>query len=167
MRTRFLNTDYFTTSTTGTLNFLNLPPPHLPPSHLPIFNDDLLHFDPLLNVPLQTERLPIDAALSKFLSEAIPQFIDVDFRDFEDTWSPTGNVGARFSEVNRSSILFSSGCSLILKLDFKWKCIDYDVKYENHINRCCTFISVLNSNKRDYTFKFMYFLRALSLLIDD
>ncbi|XVE58546.1 hypothetical protein DITRI_Ditri04bG0177900 [Diplodiscus trichospermus] len=100
MRTRFINTDYFTTSQspTGTLNFLNLPPPHLPPSHFSIFNDDFLHFDAFLSVPLLAERLPIDAALSKFLSEAIPQFIDVDFKDFEDTRSSTGNVDAGFSE---------------------------------------------------------------------
>ncbi|XP_022724596.1 LOW QUALITY PROTEIN: protein SHORTAGE IN CHIASMATA 1-like [Durio zibethinus] len=100
MRTRFMNTDYVTTSQspTETINFLHLPPPRLPPWHLSIFNDVLLHFDPFLNVPLQTERLPIDAALSKFLSEAIPQFIDVDFRDFEDTRSSRGNVGAMFSE---------------------------------------------------------------------
>ncbi|XVF50815.1 hypothetical protein PTKIN_Ptkin04bG0133800 [Pterospermum kingtungense] len=99
MRTRFLNTDYFTASPTGAPNFLNLPPPDLPHSHISIFNDgNLLHFDPLLNACLQPERLPIDAALSKFLSEAIPQFIDVDFRDFEDTLSPNRNVGAKFSE---------------------------------------------------------------------
>ncbi|OMO97873.1 hypothetical protein COLO4_14309 [Corchorus olitorius] len=101
MRTRFLNTDYFTVSQSPseTLSFLNLQPPHLPPSNLPSFNDDLLHFDPLLyDVPLQAEKLPIDAALSKFLSDAIPQFIDVDFRYFEDTQPPSGNVGARLSE---------------------------------------------------------------------
>ncbi|XVF09866.1 hypothetical protein REPUB_Repub07fG0134000 [Reevesia pubescens] len=100
MRTRFLNSDYFTTSQSPTeiVSFLNLPPPHLPPSHLSISNDDLLHFDPLINVPLETEKLPIDTALSKFLSEAIPQFIDVDFREFEDILSPSGNVGASFSQ---------------------------------------------------------------------
>ncbi|XVF12490.1 hypothetical protein REPUB_Repub08aG0123300 [Reevesia pubescens] len=103
MRTRFLNIDIFTTSQSPieTLSFLNLLPPHLPSSHLSISNHDLLHFDPFLNVPLQAGRLPIDAGLSKFYSEAIPQFIDVDFTDFEDTdWFPSVNVGARFSEVN-------------------------------------------------------------------
>ncbi|KAK8657201.1 hypothetical protein V6N13_035453 [Hibiscus sabdariffa] len=102
MRTRFLNVDYLSASQspTGTLSFLNLPPPRLPP-HISNFNvDDLLRFDPLpnVNLPLETEKLPIEAALSKFLSEAIPQFIDVDIRDFEDTRFPSGNAGARFSE---------------------------------------------------------------------
>ncbi|GMI99614.1 SHORTAGE IN CHIASMATA 1 [Hibiscus trionum] len=102
MRTRFLNVDYLSASQslTETLSFLNLPPPHLPPLISNFNADDLLRFDPFLNVnlPLQTEKLPIDAALSKFLSEAIPQFIDVDIRDFEDTRFPSGNAGARFSE---------------------------------------------------------------------
>lgn len=103
MRTRFLNTDYFTSShsPTETLSFLNLPLPQLPPWHLSTFKDELLRFDSFLNVPLETDRLPIDAALSKFLSDTIPQFIDVDFRDLEDTRSPIGNVEARFSEVKR------------------------------------------------------------------
>ncbi|KAE8664022.1 hypothetical protein F3Y22_tig00112857pilonHSYRG00152 [Hibiscus syriacus] len=79
MRTRFLNVDYLSASqsTTGTLSFPNLPPPHLPP-HVSNFNvDDLLHFDPFLNVnlPLQTENLPINAALSnclkRFLSSSM------------------------------------------------------------------------------------------------
>ncbi|OMO65036.1 hypothetical protein COLO4_31594 [Corchorus olitorius] len=83
-----------------TLSFLNLQPPRLPPSNPSSFNDDLLHFDPLLyDVPLQVERLPIDAALSKFLSEATPQFIDVDFGFFKDTQPPSGNVGANLSEI--------------------------------------------------------------------
>ncbi|KAK6250582.1 hypothetical protein SCA6_004587 [Theobroma cacao] len=100
MRTRFLNTDYFTSSQspTETLSFLNLPLPQLPPWHLSTFKDELLRFDSFLNAPLETDRLPIDAALSKFLSDTIPQFIDVDFRDLEDTRSPIGNVEARFSE---------------------------------------------------------------------
>ncbi|OMO95942.1 hypothetical protein CCACVL1_05153 [Corchorus capsularis] len=101
MRTRFLNTDYFTISPSPseTLSFLNLQPPRLPPSNLPSFSGDLLHFDPLLyDVPLQAEKLPIDAALSKFLSDSIPQFIDVDFRYFEDTQPPSGNFGAKLSE---------------------------------------------------------------------
>ncbi|KAK8267156.1 hypothetical protein V6Z12_D12G293500 [Gossypium hirsutum] len=98
MRTRFLNVDYLSAfqSPAETLSFLNLPPPHFPP-HTSNFIDDLLHFDSFLNLPLQTERLPIDAALSNFLSEAIPPFIDVDIRDFEDTRFPSGNASAKFS----------------------------------------------------------------------
>ncbi|KAK8324379.1 hypothetical protein V6Z12_A12G294000 [Gossypium hirsutum] len=98
MRTRFLNVDYLSAfqSPAETLSFLNLPPPHFPP-HTSNFTDDLLHFDSFLNLPLQTERLPIDAALSNFLSEAIPPFIDVDIRDFEDTRFPSGNASAKFS----------------------------------------------------------------------
>ncbi|KAH1075445.1 hypothetical protein J1N35_027773 [Gossypium stocksii] len=98
MRTRFLNVDYLSAfqSPAETLSFLNLPPPHFPP-HTSNSSDDLLHFDSFLNLPLQTERLPIEAALSNFLSEAIPPFIDVDIRDFEDTRCPSGNASAKFS----------------------------------------------------------------------
>ncbi|TYJ07106.1 hypothetical protein E1A91_A12G280900v1, partial [Gossypium mustelinum] len=105
MRTRFLNVDYLSAfqSPAETLSFLNLPPPHFPP-HTSNFTDDLLHFDSFLNLPLQTERLPIDAALSNFLSEAIPPFIDVDIRDFEDTRFPSGNASAKFSTEEETMV---------------------------------------------------------------
>ncbi|KAG4172213.1 hypothetical protein ERO13_A12G257850v2 [Gossypium hirsutum] len=105
MRTRFLNVDYLSAfqSPAETLSFLNLPPPHFPP-HTSNFTDDLLHFDSFLNLPLQTERLPIDAALSNFLSEAIPPFIDVDIRDFEDTRFPSGNASAKFSTEEETTV---------------------------------------------------------------
>ncbi|TYI53070.1 hypothetical protein E1A91_D12G292800v1, partial [Gossypium mustelinum] len=105
MRTRFLNVDYLSAfqSPAETLSFLNLPPPHFPP-HTSNFIDDLLHFDSFLNLPLQTERLPIDAALSNFLSEAIPLFIDVDIRDFEDTRFPSGNASAKFSAEEEAMV---------------------------------------------------------------
>ncbi|KAG4117900.1 hypothetical protein ERO13_D12G259200v2 [Gossypium hirsutum] len=105
MRTRFLNVDYLSAfqSPAETLSFLNLPPPHFPP-HTSNFIDDLLHFDSFLNLPLQTERLPIDAALSNFLSEAIPPFIDVDIRDFEDTRFPSGNASAKFSAEEEAMV---------------------------------------------------------------
>ncbi|KAJ6386461.1 hypothetical protein OIU78_016381 [Salix suchowensis] len=82
MRTRFLNTDYFSSSLIETLSFLNLPVPHLaplPPEH------DLLSFlrffDPLETLSLPIERPPIDSALSKFISAVLPHFIDSDFLD--------------------------------------------------------------------------------------
>ncbi|KAK5817949.1 hypothetical protein PVK06_022878 [Gossypium arboreum] len=78
-----------------TLSFFNLSPPHFPP-HTSNFSNDLLHFDSFLNLPLQTERLPIDAALSNFLLEAIPPFIDVDIRDFKDIRFSSGNASTKF-----------------------------------------------------------------------
>ncbi|XP_030533484.1 protein SHORTAGE IN CHIASMATA 1 [Rhodamnia argentea] len=84
MRTRFLNIDYFSvepppSSPTQTLTFLNLPVPLLP-STLPLASErDLPGFDSLsaIDVSLQLDRLDIESALSKFLSDVIPQFIDV------------------------------------------------------------------------------------------
>ncbi|PPR94414.1 hypothetical protein GOBAR_AA26258 [Gossypium barbadense] len=105
MRTRFLNVDYLSAfqSPAETLSFLNLPPLHFPP-HASNFSDNLLHFDSFLNLPLQTERLPIDAALSNFLSKAIPPFIDVDIRDFKDTRFPSGNASAKFSAEEEATV---------------------------------------------------------------
>ncbi|XP_037496418.1 protein SHORTAGE IN CHIASMATA 1 isoform X2 [Jatropha curcas] len=86
MRTRFLNIDYFTSlqSPSETLSFLNLPIPRLPPSRLPNFEEHLFRFDPEPNISPKIGRLPIEAALSKFISEVTPQKIDVDYGGFED-----------------------------------------------------------------------------------
>ncbi|CAK7337282.1 unnamed protein product [Dovyalis caffra] len=84
MRTRFLNTDYFGTSPIETLSFLNLPVPHLPPPPPSSQQEQhLLRFHPLETISLPIERPPIDSALSKFIADAIPEFIDFDLRDFE------------------------------------------------------------------------------------
>lgn len=107
MRTRFLNTDYFSSSLIETLSFLNLPVPHLappPPEH------DLLSFlrffDPLETLSLPIERPPIDSALSKFISAVLPHFIDSDFLD---------SIPDRFHQVNIQNIVF---CFLVLVFNF-------------------------------------------------
>ncbi|KAK7270851.1 hypothetical protein RJT34_26329 [Clitoria ternatea] len=77
MRTRFLNNDYFTlppSQRPETLSFLNLPVPSLPPPP-PSAVHHHLHFDPPLHLSLHIDPLPIDAALSTFLSSAIPHRI--------------------------------------------------------------------------------------------
>ncbi|KAF5731154.1 hypothetical protein HS088_TW19G00759 [Tripterygium wilfordii] len=85
MRTRFLTTDCFASSSCPieTVRFFNLPVPHLP--HLRLFNnyEDILLFDSPLDVSLVIERLPIDLVLFKFLAEVIPQPVDVGYGDFE------------------------------------------------------------------------------------
>ncbi|XP_024047875.1 protein SHORTAGE IN CHIASMATA 1 [Citrus clementina] len=97
MRTRFLNTDYFTTSSSSTpietLNFLSLPIPHVSQSLLSVGKDDHLRFDSVLDVSLDIDQLPIHSALSKFFFDVIPQAIDVDFHDFEDLRFPISIVG--------------------------------------------------------------------------
>jgi len=99
MRTRFLNTDYFSSSPVDTLSFLNLPVPHLAPPPPP---EQELHrllrfFHPLETLSLPIERPPIDSALSKFISSVLPHFIDFDFRDF---------LPDRFHQVYFQNILF-------------------------------------------------------------
>ncbi|GLU24245.1 hypothetical protein SLE2022_401950 [Rubroshorea leprosula] len=91
MRTRFLNVDYFSSSPVETSSFLNLPVPHLLPHRVYDLNEAFLRFDSLLDVSLEIEPLPINSALSKFISEVIPHFIDVDFSEFEVSRSPSGN----------------------------------------------------------------------------
>nr|XP_011470364.1 PREDICTED: uncharacterized protein LOC105353188 isoform X2 [Fragaria vesca subsp. vesca] len=97
MRTRFLNIDYFTPTpiqTLETLTFLHLPIPNLPRSNLST-SDVLraaLRFDPLLQVSLQIEQLPINAALSKFFSDVIPHNLALD----------AAELAAAVSETNRS-----------------------------------------------------------------
>ncbi|WCJ36641.1 shortage in chiasmata 1 [Euphorbia peplus] len=78
MRTRFLNNEFFFTSRDETLSFLNLPIPHLPPPPpFPNFEQHLSRSDFIPDVSLEISRLPIDSALSKFLSQVLPQKIDV------------------------------------------------------------------------------------------
>nr|XP_011470375.1 PREDICTED: uncharacterized protein LOC101315396 isoform X2 [Fragaria vesca subsp. vesca] len=108
MRTRFLNIDYFTPTpiqTLETLTFLHLPIPNLPRSNLST-SDVLraaLRFDPLLQVSLQIEQLPINAALSKFFSDVLPQNLALDAAEFAAASSETNRSrsgsAARVSEI--------------------------------------------------------------------
>ncbi|KAM7273006.1 hypothetical protein ACFE04_027670 [Oxalis oulophora] len=91
MRSRFLSTDYFAATATTTTaavavanGFFNFQVPQLPrhSSNLSILNEDDLNllrfnFGSIIDISLEIERLPIDSALSKFLSHVIPQNIDV------------------------------------------------------------------------------------------
>ncbi|XP_038709585.1 protein SHORTAGE IN CHIASMATA 1 isoform X3 [Tripterygium wilfordii] len=106
MRTRFLNTDYFASSSSPIEipRFLNLPIPHLPPSRLFNYYEDNLPIDSPLDVSLVIERLPIDLALSKFLAEVIPQPVDVRYEDFEadrfrDNEGSADNEGRKDAET--------------------------------------------------------------------
>lgn len=86
MRTRFLATDYSTTTTAAgsggpveTLDFVRLPLPHLPPPTFPSFSANLLEaFNeiPVFDVPCETDKLPIDDALSIFFPDVLPHFVD-------------------------------------------------------------------------------------------
>lgn len=83
MRTRFLNIDYFSTPPSQvfeTLGFLNLPAPDNFPAPLVCDGvDDRLRFGSLENVCLPIGNLPIEAALSKFLSDVVPDRVSVDY----------------------------------------------------------------------------------------
>ncbi|KAL3714165.1 hypothetical protein ACJRO7_006153 [Eucalyptus globulus] len=90
MRTRFLNIDYFSAelppppppppslSPAQTLSFLDLPVPRLPSAFPLASEQDLLCSGSLsaIGVSLELHRLEIDPALSRFLTDVVPQFID-------------------------------------------------------------------------------------------
>jgi len=113
MRTRFLNIDYFSaeppppppppsSSPAQTLTFLDLPVPRLP-SALPLASEqDLLCSGSLsaISVSLELHRLEIDPALSRFLTDVVPQFID-------DAGGGEG-CGHGSVEVCRSSAVFDA-----------------------------------------------------------
>lgn len=84
MRTRFLATDYTAAAVTdvggavGTLDFLHLPLPHLTPPNCSSFSENFLRaFDeiPFFGLSREIEKLPIDDAISIFLSDVLPHFV--------------------------------------------------------------------------------------------
>ncbi|KAL0317780.1 UNVERIFIED_CONTAM: protein SHORTAGE IN CHIASMATA 1 [Sesamum angustifolium] len=83
MRTRFLPTDYSTTAAgvgpLGSLDFVVLPLPLLPPRNYPSVSANFQQsFDeiPVCDISYEVDKLPIDDALSIFLSDVLPHFVD-------------------------------------------------------------------------------------------
>lgn len=84
MRTRFLATDCSTTIAAatgggcqiGNLDFVRLPLPDLPPSSISANFVHLFDEIPAFDISLDIEKLPIDDALSIFLSDVLPHFVD-------------------------------------------------------------------------------------------
>ncbi|KAL6541584.1 hypothetical protein OROGR_011070 [Orobanche gracilis] len=89
MRTRFLATDYSTRATARDsasvggpveiLDLVRLPVPHLSPSNYPQFSANYpLSFDeiPVFSISREIEKLPFDDALSIFLSDVLPHYVD-------------------------------------------------------------------------------------------
>ncbi|CAH2070249.1 unnamed protein product [Thlaspi arvense] len=95
MRGRFLNIDYFSTPPSlvyETLGFLHLQAPDNFPA--PLFRDredDLLRFGPVEDFCLPIENLPIEPALSKFLSDVVPDRVSVNYGAFEMDGSSLGD----------------------------------------------------------------------------
>ncbi|KAF8116779.1 hypothetical protein N665_0014s0043 [Sinapis alba] len=95
MRGRFLNIDYFSTPPSQvyeTLGFLNLPAPDDFPA--PLFRDrreEFLRFEPVEGFSLPIDNLPIEAALSKFLADVVPDRVSVDYGAFEMDYSSLGD----------------------------------------------------------------------------
>ncbi|KAJ8752872.1 hypothetical protein K2173_008607 [Erythroxylum novogranatense] len=93
MRTRFLNTDHF--ASIKTLSFLNLPLVNLHTPGLFNFEEHLSNFGPVVDaLPREIDEFPIDAALSKFVNEVVPQLLDVDFGDLDRFCLLNDNLGA-------------------------------------------------------------------------
>ncbi|XP_023635371.1 protein SHORTAGE IN CHIASMATA 1 isoform X2 [Capsella rubella] len=95
MRTRFLNIDYFSTPPSQvfeTLGFLNLPAPDNFPAPLVCDGvEERLRFSSIENVCIPIGNLPIEAALSKFLSDVVPDRVSVDYEVFEIDDSSLGD----------------------------------------------------------------------------
>ncbi|KAK9994480.1 hypothetical protein SO802_024183 [Lithocarpus litseifolius] len=95
MRTRFLNIDYFSPiQALEPQTFLHLPVPHLPPPPLPppslsSFNDLFTSFASPLHVSSALHDLPLDSALSDFLSAVLPHRIDHADIEHSDAAAPT------------------------------------------------------------------------------
>lgn len=96
MRGRFLNIDYFSTRPSQVyeaLGFLNLPAPDDFPA--PLFREDtreeFLRFEPIEGFSLPIEDLPIGDALSRFLSDVVPDRVSVDYGAFEMDCSSLGD----------------------------------------------------------------------------
>ncbi|KAL0673594.1 hypothetical protein Bca4012_001575 [Brassica carinata] len=95
MRGRFLNIDYFSTPPSQVyeaLGFLNLPAPDDFPA--PLFRDpreEFLRFEPVEGFSLPIDNLPIGDALSKFLSDVVPDRVSVDYGAFEMDYSSLGD----------------------------------------------------------------------------
>lgn len=125
MRGRFLNIDYFSTPPSQVyeaLGFLNLPAPDDFPA--PLFRDpreEFLRFEPIEGFSLPIDNLPIGDALSKFLSDVVPDRVTVDYGAFEMDYSSLGDElrfvlgrgDPQFLEVRfRIPRLFVSGIDL-------------------------------------------------------
>ncbi|XP_050220957.1 protein SHORTAGE IN CHIASMATA 1 isoform X2 [Mercurialis annua] len=121
MRTRFLNTDYFSSPNEETLTFLNLPIPNLLPSlHLPNLNALIFSsLDPYSNISIEIDRFPIDAALSKFISHVTPRKIDVDDLHFEDRTSRIYSVSEKEEETATAAVdtELAHGSEVILQFE--------------------------------------------------
>uniref|UniRef100_A0A7N2MH46 Uncharacterized protein n=1 Tax=Quercus lobata TaxID=97700 RepID=A0A7N2MH46_QUELO len=100
MRTRFLNIDYFSPiQALEPQAFLHLPVPHLPPPpSLSSFNDLFTSFASPLHVSSALHDLPLDSALSDFLSAVLPHRIDHADIEHSDAAAPT----PRFRETRLS-----------------------------------------------------------------
>lgn len=110
MRTRFLGTDCLASVPIEALEFLRCHPPDLPPTLLSK-TEPLQHcFEDvsLLGVSVDVEKLPIENSISKFLSDVLPQIIDVEIGDFTVDQS---DVGTACFEVR------SSGYQHIIEID--------------------------------------------------
>ncbi|KZV46919.1 hypothetical protein F511_06161 [Dorcoceras hygrometricum] len=78
MRTRFLATEH-SAAAVQPLEVVRLPPPHIPPPDIPPFSADLVRsFNDfaVFIVSEEIDKLPIDDALSIFLSDVLPHFVD-------------------------------------------------------------------------------------------
>ncbi|CAH8279357.1 unnamed protein product [Arabidopsis lyrata] len=118
MRTRFLNIDYFSTPSSQvfeTLGFLNLPAPDNFPG--PIVYDgeeDRLRFGSVENVCLPIGNFTIEAALSKFLSDVVPDCVSVDYGVFEIDDSSLGDY---FSDENDGDAIEDKAVFNIMELE--------------------------------------------------
>ncbi|CAL1404984.1 unnamed protein product [Linum trigynum] len=97
MRTRFLNIDYFSScssssSSVETLTIVELPVPDLATPRLFNVEEDFDGCEDVAPFSLEIGKLPIEAALSRFIAEVVPQFVDT--ADFGDVWCGEDKQGS-------------------------------------------------------------------------
>lgn len=98
MRTRFLATEH----AVRPLDSVRLPPPHIPPPDLPPFSADFVQsFNDVavFSVSLEIDKLPIDDALSIFLSDVLPHFVDVADHEERGIASSMENLEVTFTVI--------------------------------------------------------------------
>ncbi|CAH9097860.1 unnamed protein product [Cuscuta europaea] len=129
MRTRFTCADYSISNAIQAADFPRLPLPHLPPINSSGFKD-LPRFDQL-SIPgiyIGINQLPIDEALSKFLSECLPNSIEFDVRH-------PGNVQPCSGEADSSKLTSSishqnaeeARIPIDVKQDTKYEILQFEV----------------------------------------
>ncbi|XP_042505703.1 protein SHORTAGE IN CHIASMATA 1 [Macadamia integrifolia] len=133
MRTRFLCVDYFKRPSIeglDNLSFFRLPLPHFPPSNI-CDGEEIFCFNSISSDFSEIERLPVENALSRFLSDVLPHTIDIDNGQIPVTRIQSACADGLKSDENRRN--FTSTAS---ELQFEEEEADYEYDKEESLLAC-------------------------------